>query len=141
MADDDAGHALIEALLLGVLLLIPVVWMLTVFADLHAAALGTTSAAREAAFEAARSADVVEADRQVILLAEASLADHGLDPTLADVTWTPDRGWGRGASIDVVVTYRVPVFQAPLLGQITEPAIAVSARHLATIDRFRSRDR
>ena len=140
-ADDDCGHALIEALLLGMLLLVPVVWMLSVFSELHAAALGTTSAAREAAFEAARSPDAIEADRQVTRMTDRSIADLGLNPDLVEVTWAPARGWARGATIEVLVTYRVPAFQAPLLGHITEPAIAVSARHVATIDRYRSRDR
>jgi len=137
---DERGHALIESIVLGLVLLVPVVWMLSVFADLHAAALATTSAAREAGFEAARASDSVSADRAIARLVSATVADHDLDPRLATVRWTPVEGWRRGGTIQVVVAYEVPVFQAPLLGQITDPAIPVNASHVATLDRYRSRD-
>lgn len=137
--DKNSGHALVEVLLLGLLLLVPVIWMLTVFAELHAAALGATSAAREAGFEAARSGDALSADRAVARVVHTAIVDHGLDPGLVDVTWAGAPGWRRGGTVEVLVTYRVPVLQAPLLGRITEPTLAVSARHVVTVDRYRSR--
>ena len=139
LRDSEHGHALIEALLLGLILFVPVLWLLSVFAELHGAALGTSSAAREAGFEAARSVHAVEADRRIAALVSQTVADHGLDASRTEVRWAPSEGWRRGATIEVVVVYRVPVFQVPLLGHISEPAIVVSGRHLATIDRYRSR--
>lgn len=136
----ESGHALVEALLLGLLLLVPVAWMLSVFAELHAAALATTSAVREAGFEAARAPDPISADRSMLTSIEAAVSDHGLDPDLVSVTWEHADGWSRGGSIEVMVTYDVAAFQAPLLGRITQPSIPVTARHVTTIDRYRSRD-
>ena len=138
--DNDSGHALIEAIVLGLVLLVPVIWMLSVFSELHGAALGTTSAAREAGFEASRSNDPVSADREIQRVVALSLTDHGLDPSLTHVSWSPTDGWRRGGGIEVVVTYEVPVFQAPLLGQITGPAIPVTATHVTDIQRYRSHD-
>ena len=138
-ARDEAGHAIIESMLLGLVLLVPVIWMLSVFAELHAAALATTTAVRESGFEAARSTDVLDADRAIARSVSAAIADHGLDSSRISIEWSPPSGWRRGDDVEIVVSYRVPVFQAPLLGAVTEPAIPVTARHIATIDRYRSR--
>lgn len=136
----DAGHAMVEAVLLGLILLVPVIWMLSVFSELHAAALATSSAAREAGFEAARSDDALSADEEIMTSVRTAIVDHGLKPSRADFAWTPTEGWRRGGAVEIVVTYRVPVFQAPLLGAVTEPSIAVDARHVTSIDPYRSRD-
>lgn len=136
----EDGGALVEALLLGLLLLVPVVWMLSVFAELHAAALATTGAAREAGFEAARTDDAATAERAMTLLIEESMASHGLDPSLAAVRWSAPDGWRRGGVLRVAVTYDVPVFQAPFLGAITEASIPVRASHVTVLDRYRSRE-
>ena len=138
-AKPETGHAVIETLFLGLVLLVPMIWMLTVFGELHAAALATSSAARESGFESARSTDVISADEGIARSVSEAIADHGLDPRRVDIRWSPPEGWRRGAAVEIVVTYSVPVFQAPLLGAITEPSIPITARHIATIDRYRSR--
>lgn len=136
----ESGHALIEVMLLGLVLMVPIAWLLSVFAELHAAALGTSAAAREAGFEAARASDAASADLALTRLVEQSVEDHGLDPRRVEVKWSPAPGWQRGGSIEVLITYEVPVFQAPLLGSVSEPAVSVTAAHVATIDRYRSRE-
>lgn len=135
----DAGHAMVEVVLLGLVLLVPVIWMLSVFSELHAAALATTSAVREAGFEAARSDDALSAEEGIMTSVRTAIVDHGLEPGRADFAWSPTEGWRRGGAVEIVVTYRVPVFQAPLLGAVTEPSISVDARHVTSIDRYRSR--
>lgn len=136
----DSGHALVEVVILSLVLLIPVIWLLSVFSELHAAALATTSAVREAGFEAARSSDALAAEQAITRSVRSAIVDHGLDPGRADLAWTPTEGWRRGGTVEIVVTYRVPVFQAPLLGAVTEPSISVDARHVTSIDRYRSRE-
>ena len=136
----EDGHAIIEALFLGLVLLVPVIWLLTVLAEVHAAALATSSAVRESGFEAARATDPLTADEGIALSTAEALSDHGLDPDKGEIEWSPPDGWGRGATLEVVVTYRVPVFQAPFLGSVSEPSLPVSARHVVAIDRYRSRD-
>ena len=136
----DCGHALVEVVILGLVLLIPVIWMLSVFSELHAAALATTSAVREAGFEAARSSDALSAEKGITYSVRTAIADHGLEPGRADLAWTPTEGWRRGGAVEIVVSYRVPVFQAPLLGAISQPSVTVEARHVTSIDRYRSRE-
>lgn len=139
-ADNERGHALVEAMLLGLVFVVPLIWLLSVSADVHGAALGTASAAREAGFEAARSVDAVDADRRISAVVARAIADHGLEPGRIDIEWLPAPGWRRGTSVEVVVSYRVPAFQIPLLGHAPEPNIVVTGRHIATIDRYRSRN-
>ena len=139
-AERENGHAIIEVLFLGLVLIVPVVWLLTVLAEVHAAALATSSAVRESGFEAARAVDPISADDAIAASTRFALSDHGLDPGRGEIRWSPPAGWGRGATLEVVVTYRVPVFQAPLLGSVSEPSLPVTARHVVAIDRYRSRD-
>ncbi len=136
----EDGHAVLEAIVFGLVLLVPVFWMLAVVAELHAVALGASSASREAGFEAARTTSRVEGDRRVMEIVARTMNDHGLDHNRSSVRWVPAPGWRRGGQIEVVVAYSVPAFQIPLLGELPEPSLVVTARHVATIDRYRSRE-
>lgn len=135
---NERGSALVETLLLGLLLLIPLIWALGVLAEVHGAALATTAAAREAGFDAARASTPSEAQRRIDAAVAAAFADHGLDPAGARVDWTPS-GLGRGAALELRVSYEVAVAQAPFLGSVSGPSISVSATHVARVDPYRSR--
>jgi hypothetical protein len=139
MVRDERGHGVLDVFLLGLLFLAPLIWGLGVLADLHRAALATTAAVREAGFDAAKAGDRVEAGRAVDLAVTRALVDHSLDPTSARVRWDATSELGRGGEVEVEMTYRVPVLQAPFLGRVSGPSILVTARHVAPIDPYRSR--
>ena len=136
---DERGQALIESLLLGMLLIIPIVWVLMVLADVHRSALATTSAAREAGFDAARSSDLSSAAKSVERAAELALGNHGLDADESNVRWTAPDGLERGARIEVHVAYPVPVVRFPFLGEVSGPSVWVRSTHIARVDPFASR--
>jgi hypothetical protein len=136
---DERGQALIESLLLGMLLIIPIVWVLMVLADVHRSALATTSAAREAGFDAARSSDLSAAAESVERAAELALGNHGLDADESNVRWTAPDGLERGARIEVYVAYPVPVVRLPFLGEVSGPSVWVRSTHIARVDPFASR--
>jgi hypothetical protein len=46
-------------------------------------------------------------------------------------------GFGPGAEVRVVVTYRVPVARLPFLGAVAGPGLTVGATHHTRVDRFR----
>jgi hypothetical protein len=138
IARSESGQAVIEALLLGMLMLVPLIWALGVLADLHRSALGTTAAAREAGFDAARSATLVAADAAVAEAVERALADQGLDPGEARVRWGAGGSLRRGGAVEVEIAYPVTVLQAPLLGRVSGPSLWVRARHIARVDPYRS---
>ena len=134
----ERGQSLIETLLLGLIMMAPLLWGLGVLADLHRTALATSAAAREAGFEAARSVDPTQAKRSANIAVATALRDHGLEPSRARVDWAFG-GLQRGAAVQVVVSYPVPVLSAPFLGQVSGPAIWTHAKSVARIDSYRSR--
>ena len=135
----ESGHALVEVLTLGLLLLVPILWMLTVAGQLHSAALATSAAAREGGFEAARSVDVGSASAAVERTVAGALDDQSLNAASAHVDWGPSGSWERGTLLEIEVSYPVPVFQLPFIGAVTDPAIVVTGRHIARLDPYRSR--
>jgi hypothetical protein len=46
-------------------------------------------------------------------------------------------GFGPGAEVQVVVTYRVPVARLPFLGAVAGPGITIGATHHTRVDRYR----
>lgn len=139
MSRDDRGSALIETILVGLLLMVPLIWVLGVLADMHRGALAATAAAREAAAEAARLTSVADADRAVDAAVAQAFRDHGIDPSEAEVAWSTTGAMERGGAVEVAVSYDVTVLQAPLLGRVSGPSIEVSAQHVSRIDLYRSR--
>lgn len=134
----ERGQALTETLLLGLLMMAPLLWGLGVLADLHRTALATTSAAREASFEAARSIDPTSARLAADRAIAIALRNHGLDPERARVEWSVGR-LERGAPVQVVVSFPTPVLQAPFLGTVGGPSIWTHSKSVARIDPYRSR--
>ena len=139
MSSDERGQALIESLLLGMLLIIPIIWVLMVLADVHRSALAATSAAREAGFDAARSDDVEDAARAIERTAGLAMANHGLDADESNIRWSAPEGIERGARIEVHVAYSVNVVRFPFLGEVSGPSVWVRSTHIARVDPFASR--
>ena len=138
-AGREDGQALVETILASLVLLIPVMWLLAVLAEIHSGALAAAAGAREAGFEAARSSDLTSAATAVDAAVARAFEDQGLGPERARVRWDAPHGLGRGGTVEVEVSYGVPVVQFPLLGVAGGPAIDVNARHRARIDPYRSR--
>ena len=139
MMRDEAGSSLLESFLLGILLLVPLVWALSVLADLQRAALATSAAAREAGFEAARANDPLSADAAVRSAAHQALTDHGFDLEEAEVAWSGPPGFPRGGTVEVVVRVPVEVLEAPLIGRVADSHVWVRSTHIARIQPFGSR--
>ncbi|HZA19824.1 MAG TPA: hypothetical protein VE889_03125 [Actinomycetota bacterium] len=135
----ERGLALIEALLLGLVLIVPLIWVLGVLSSVHQGALAATSAAREAGVDAARARDLEGASRAVETAVARAFVDHGLDPSEAVVRFSAAPRLARGGTVQVVVRYPVEVISAPLLGEIGGPAVWVDARNVTRIEPYGSR--
>ena len=135
----ERGLALIEALLLGLVLIVPLIWVLGVLSSVHQGALAATSAAREAGVDAARARDLEGASMAVERAVARAFVDHGLDPSDAVVRFSTAPHLARGGTVHVVVRYPVEVISAPLLGDIGGPAVWVDARNVTRIEPFGSR--
>jgi hypothetical protein len=135
----DGGGALIEALLVGVVLMIPLVWLLAVLAQLHNGALAAAAAAREAGADAARARDAASAAAAVDAAVTRAFVDQGLNPASVRTRWSVPSGFERGGIVEVEVSYRVAVGGLPVLGTAFRQSIPVTARHVARMDPYRSR--
>ncbi len=135
---DERGQALIETLLVGLVLIVPLVWVLSALADLHSGALAATAAAREAGFEAARSGSLTTAQASADAAADQAFADQGLSPERAEVRLSASR-LERGGVVEVEVAYPVAVMRIPLLEAASQPVVWINARHVARVDPYRSR--
>ncbi|MEA2499586.1 MAG: hypothetical protein QOH26_1991 [Actinomycetota bacterium] len=140
MLHDEGGHGVIDVFLLGLLFLAPLVWGLGVLADLHRAALATTAAAREAGFDAAAADDPSQADAAVEDAVRRAFVDQSMDATGSRVRWSASPNLERGGRVEVIVAYPVTVLQAPFLGRVSGPSIWVTAKHVAPIDLYGSRE-
>ena len=143
---DDSGSALVELTWLGILLLLPMVWLLLSVFEVQRGAFGVTAAARSAGRAFALASDDATGTSQARVAASVALADQGLGaeawrlevgcPPLPDchvggvvvtvrvetrvvLPFVPDF-LGGAASFGLDAVHRVP------LGQYQEPGEAPS---------------
>lgn len=140
MKASERGSALLETILLGLLLFIPLLWGLGVLAELHRGALASTAAAREAGFDAVRMSDRAAGSDAIDEAVARAFRNHGLDPGEVRVTWTGDKDLRRGSAVRILIEYPVPVLSAPFLGRVSGPSIWVRAEHVARVDPYGSRE-
>lgn len=136
----EQGQSLVEVILLGLVLLVPLIWAFGVLSQLHLAALATGAAAREGGNAAAHSVDPSAAREAIDMAVAGALEDHGLDPSKARVRWFTGRSLHRGVFVELEVSYPVPVATAPLIGSAGGPALWIESSHVAVVDPFASRD-
>jgi hypothetical protein len=145
----ERGAAVVELLVLFLTLLLPLVYVMVVMADVQRALLATSSAAREAGRVYVTGSDRVEAERRAGVAYREVLATYGMGAgdaragmrlqvgCPAGVGAGCAGGFGPGAEVRVVVTYRVPVARLPFLGAVAGPGLTVGATHHTRVDRFR----
>ena len=136
----DAGNALVEFCVLGVLMLVPVVYLVLVLGRVEAAAFAAQRAAREAGRAFVTADDVGQARSRADAAAALALADHGLqgqgriaiDCERADCL-SPDGRVTVSAEVDVALP-GVP----RLLERAFPTRLEVTAQQVSVVDRFRS---
>jgi hypothetical protein len=148
-APAERGAAVVELLVVFLTLVVPLVYVMVVMADVQRALLATSSAAREAGRVYVTGPDRVEAERRAQVAYREVLATYGIgagDPGAgmrlragcpAETEAACAGGFGPGAEVEVVVTYRVPVARVPFLGAVAGPGVTVGATHHTRVDRYR----
>lgn len=114
---DESGSASLEFVTVGLLLLVPLVYLVLAVSSIQAGALAVESASRQAARVFVQSATIDEARDAAIRAVAFALADHGLDPGAARISVEcspdPDSCLTRRGFVEVAVSVEVPLPLAP----------------------------
>lgn len=132
----ERGSAIVEFHALGLVLLIPLVYVLLAALDVQRATYGVTHAAREAGRVYVSGGD----ERAARIAANVALTDQGVTPGDVAVSFacvaTPCRS--PGAEITVTVSTSVPLpFLPDMFADAARARIPVQAVHVGVVDRFR----
>ena len=139
-ADDEQGSALVEFAWLGILLLIPMVWIVLSVFEVQRGALGVSAAARAAGRAFALAPDDADGRRRAEQVARQALADQGLEgaPLRVEVTCSPFPGDCHAGTS--VITVRIeshvdlPLLPSALGGGA--PSFALDATHAVPIGQY-----
>lgn len=137
----EVGSASIEFLVAGLLLLVPIVYLVVLVATVQSAALATEGAARQAARVFVQAPSVDDGEAAAVRALELALADHGVTAeTSIAVTCRPEpsdclarRGW-----VTVSIEASVPLPLVPSILDVTAPlAVPIEASATQQVSRFR----
>lgn len=135
----ERGSALVEVVWLGVLLLVPMLWIVLSVFEVQRGAFGVEAAARSAARAYALAGDDALGRSRAEAAARQALADQGLEdaPLDLDVSCTTAPECHVGTSvITVVVATRVDLPFLPDLLGAGRPSFALDATHTVPIGRY-----
>ena len=140
MSRGERGSALVELTWLGVLLLVPILWIVLSVFEVQQGAFGVSSAARAAGRAYALAPNDAQGLAGAEQAARQALADQGLPgaPVAVTVTCTPyPHDCHRGTS---VITVRVASrVELPLLPEVLggqAPTFALDAEHTVPIGQY-----
>ena len=141
MSHDERGSALVEFLWLGLLLLIPLVYvLLSVFAA-QSAAFGADVASRAAGRAFMLSPSQNQALTAAHGAARVALADQGIDAGRMDLSVScspdPERCLSSGSTVTVVVTVQQPLPLVPSMLGDNAPTIRLTSTHVEPYGTFR----
>ncbi len=138
---DERGTALIEFIWLGILLLVPLVYILLSVFEVQRGAFGVTAAARAAGRAYVLADDDARGKADALAVARVALEDQGLGDTPFDLgvscTPQPRNCHTAGSTITVTINSKV---QLPLLPSVLgggTPSFRLDAAHSVPYGEFR----
>ncbi len=139
-AKDERGSALVELSWLGILLLVPMLWIVVSVFEVQRGAFAVSGAARAAGRAYALAPDDAQGRARAQAAARQALADQGVHGVPLDVRITctpyPDDCHSGTSVITVVVSSRVDL---PLMPDILgggAPSFALDSTHTVPIGQF-----
>ena len=138
---DDSGSASLEFITVGLLLLVPVVYLVLALSALESASFGVEGAARQATRVFVQSESEGAAESAARTAIQVTLADYGLDARDAQVAITcrpnPSDCLTRRGFVTVTITTTVPLPLMPPVLQLHLPAgIPVQSVATEQVSRF-----
>lgn len=136
---DERGSAVVEFVTLGVLLLVPLVYLVMALARVQAGAFAVSQAARESGRAFVTTDAGQDAAARARAAAMVAFADHRFeDVGTLDVVCDGTPCLRPDGRIRTTATVRVPLPLVPAFVRDAVPAsIPVSASQVSTVDRFR----
>ena len=138
---DDDGSAPIEFIFVGLILLVPLVYLVIALGAVQNHSLGVEAGARHIARAISSASDSVDAETQAAAVRDAVIAEYGLDPAAADVevTCAGTASNCPEAGATVIVTVRtsaaLPLIP-PILGLDHLARVPIEATAVQKVSRF-----
>jgi hypothetical protein len=134
----EDGAAIIEFIVLGIGVLIPIAYLVSAASVVGAAAFASTQAAREAARAFASAATVTEARSSATAAARLAFADHdlGLPGDALQVHCVDGPCLSPGSTVDVVIDWAMPLPWLPF--GMAPVSIPLTAHQIVPVDDLRS---
>ncbi|WP_405375659.1 MULTISPECIES: TadE family protein [unclassified Microbacterium] len=138
---DDEGSAALEFIVAGVVLLVPIVYLIVTLGLVQAGALGVDAAARHVARSVAASEDAADADERSARVIASIIDEYDLDPESVEVSVScagpaeecPD----AGRTLRVTVSARVPLpLVPPVLGLDETARVTVESTSVQKVSRY-----
>lgn len=138
---DDAGSASLEFITTGLILLVPLVYLMLTVSTIQGGALAVEAASRQAARVFVVSDSTAHAESRVERAVTYALADYGLDGDDVEVTVscspTPNRCLTRRGFVTVTVESRVTLPLVPSVLDLDAPlSVPLSAEATQQVSRF-----
>lgn len=135
--DDDAGSAVLEFTFLGLLLLVPVVYLVLTVGSIQGASFAVVGAADQAAKVFVDSETPEEAHARAQQTVDLAVSDFGFPADEAGVTITCGGGCLEpGSSVTVDVDLRVPLPLIPTMPGLNTSAATVDSSATQLVERF-----
>lgn len=139
--DPERGSAALEFIVVGLVLLVPVVYLMVTLGLVQGQSLGAEAAARHIARAVSTAAGAAEADESAELVLASVIDEYDLDPRAVDVTLTcrPASTSCPAAGATLIVTVRTAArlpLVPPVLGLDQVARIPIEASAAQKVSRF-----
>lgn len=138
---DDAGSAALEFILVGLVLLVPIVYLVVALGAIQGQALGVETGARQIARSIARAPDAATADDRAERVLDSVVKEYGIDADAVDVAidcaGTTASCPDAGAVVRVTVSTSVSLpLVPPIFGLDRLARVSVEATGVQKVSRF-----
>ena len=138
---DEAGSAALEFILVGLLLLVPIVYLIVSLGLIQGQSLGVEAGARHLARAVSQAPDAASARDRADRVLHAVVQEYGIDPATLDVALTCRPAGATcpeaGATLVVTVTAEVALpLVPPVLGLERLARIPIEASAVQRVSRF-----
>jgi len=138
MTDQQAGAAIVEFVVLGFLMLVPIALAAVLVTSVHSATYATVTAAREAGRAYVTADSTAQAGARAKAAVQLAMEDQGLGPARMTIECLGGACLEPGSRVRIAVTSRIKI---PLIpgnsGQSAGGEIPVTAVHETVVDSYR----